>query len=75
MFVGTAASLILIYLSPTIQVGLLGRADAPFPLRNPALISMPLAFLVAIVVSWLQPEPESERGFDEVARRVHLGEH
>jgi cation/acetate symporter len=71
---GTVASLVLIYFSPTIQVGLLGAESAPFPLRNPALVSMPLAFLVAIVVSLAAPEPEAERGFDQLAERVLLGE-
>jgi cation/acetate symporter len=71
---GTVASLLLIYFSPTIQVGLLGAASAPFPLRNPALVSMPLAFLVAVVVSLAAPEPEAQRGFDQLAERVLLGE-
>ena len=33
MITGTVASLVLIYFSPTIQVGLLGAESAPFPLR------------------------------------------
>ena len=74
MVTGTVASLVLIYLSPTIQVGLLGAADAPFPLRNPGLVSMPLSFLVAIVVSLARPEAEAERRFEEVAHRAILGE-
>ena len=71
---GTVSSLVLIYYSPTVQVSLLGAADAPFPLRNPALVSMPLAFLVAIVVSLATPEAESERGYEELATRALLGE-
>jgi cation/acetate symporter len=71
---GTLASLVLIYFSPTIQIGLLGAATAPFPLRNPALVSMPLAFAVAVAVSLAAPEPSSERGFDDLAERVLLGE-
>ena len=73
MVSGTLASLVLIYLSPTIQVGLLGEASAPFPLRNPGLVSMPLAFIVAVVVSLASPEPEAERRFEEVAHRAILG--
>jgi cation/acetate symporter len=72
--VGTVSSLVLIYFSPTIQVSLLGAEEALFPLRNPALVSMPLAFVVAVVVSLAAPEPESERGFDDLAHRVLLGE-
>ncbi len=35
MLVGTASSLILIYLSPTIQIDVLKNTTAWFPLRNP----------------------------------------
>ena len=35
MLVGTASSLLLIYLSPTIQIDVLKNTTAWFPLRNP----------------------------------------
>jgi cation/acetate symporter len=73
MLVGTVSALLLIYLSPTIQVGVLGRTSAPFPLRNPGIITIPLAFLVGMVVSWLAPEREAEQAFAEMEHRVHLG--
>jgi cation/acetate symporter len=73
MLVGTASALVLIYLSPTIQVGILGHATAPFPLKNPGLVTIPLAFLVGVVVSLLFPEAEAEQRFAEVESRVHLG--
>ena len=73
MMTGTVASLVLICLSPTIQIGILGEATAPFPLRNPGLVSMPLSFAVAIVVALASPEPEAERRFDEVAQRAIIG--
>lgn len=73
MIAGTLASLVLIYLSPTIQVSVLGHDSAPFPLKNPGLVSIPLAFAVGMVVSLLTPEPEASQGFDEMQRRVHLG--
>ena len=34
---------------------------ALFPLKNPGLITMPLSFLVGVVVSLLLPEPEAPR--------------
>jgi cation/acetate symporter len=71
MLAGTASSLILIYLSPTIQVDILKNAAASFPLRNPGLVSIPLSFAVAIVVATLWPEPEAEARFAEVEHRVH----
>ena len=49
------------------------RSSAPFPLRNPGLVSIPLAFAVAIVVAVLFPEPEAEARFAEVEQRVHVG--
>ena len=73
MIAGTLSALVLIFLSPTIQVGVLGHASAPFPLKNPGLVTIPLAFLVAIVVSLLAPEREASERFPEVQRRVHLG--
>ncbi len=56
MVVGTTATLALIWLSPTIQMDVLGRSDAWFPLKNPALITIPLSFAVGIVVSLLSVE-------------------
>jgi cation/acetate symporter len=73
MLIGTFASLILIYLSPTIQVDILGNAAGAFPLRNPGLVAIPLSFAVAIVVALLWPEPAAAAGFAEVERRVHVG--
>ena len=73
MLAGTFASLALIYLSPTIQIDILKNTSAAFPLRNPGLVSIPLAFLLAIVVALLWPEPEAEAGFARVEQRVHVG--
>jgi cation/acetate symporter len=73
MLVGTFSSLLLIYFSPTIQVTILKHASAPFPLKNPGLISIPLAFLVAIVISWLTHESSSQQRFVEMENRIHFG--
>jgi cation/acetate symporter len=73
ILVGAISALVLIYISPTIQVDVLGHEDAPFPLTNPALISMPLAFAVGILVSLLKPEPAAAAKFIEAERRIHLG--
>jgi cation/acetate symporter len=71
MLAGTASSLALIYLSPTIQVDVLKNPAALIPLRNPGLISIPLSFAVAIAVAMLWPEPEAEQRFTEVEQRIH----
>jgi len=73
MVLGTVSTLVLIYLSPTLQVDVLKHETAWFPLRNPALVTMPLSFLAGIVVSLLTANPEEAQGFDGVARRMHLG--
>jgi cation/acetate symporter len=73
MLAGTGASLLLIYFSPTIQIDVLRNATAPFPLRNPGLLSIPLAFIVAIAVARLWPEKEAHVKFAEVERRIHVG--
>ena len=73
MLVGTASSLILIYLSPTIQIDILKNSEAWFPLRNPGLVTIPLSFVVAVGVSLLWPVPLEEQRFRLAARRLHLG--
>jgi cation/acetate symporter len=73
MLTGTASALLLIYLSPTIQMDILGHAAAIFPLKNPGLVTIPLAFATAIVLSLLFPEPEAAAKFTEMQRRVLLG--
>ena len=73
MIVGTLSALILIFLSPTIQIELLGKTSAPFPLKNPGLVTIPLSFAVGIVVSKLFPEAAAGSAFDAMQRRLHLG--
>jgi cation/acetate symporter len=75
MLVGTMSALLLIYLSPTIQVGILGRPTAPFPLTNPGLITIPLSFATGIVVSLLTREPDAVARFEALEHQLHLGEH
>ena len=73
MVLGTAATLTLIYLSPTIQVDILKHDSAPFPLRNPALITIPLSFAIAIVVSLLTNNAGEQAGYGRVERQMHTG--
>jgi cation/acetate symporter len=74
MVLGTASTLLLIYFSPTLQIDVLKNAEAWFPLRNPALVTMPLSFLSGILVSLLWPRAAESAGFDAVSRRMHLGQ-
>lgn len=73
MLTGTVTTVVLIALSPAIQVDILGRETAIFPLRNPGIVTIPLSFLIAIAVSLLRPVAEEEARFLQAERRLHLG--
>jgi cation/acetate symporter len=73
MVTGTVSAILLIALSPTVMVDLLHYPSAIFPLKNPALVTMPLSFLVGIVVSLLRPEAAASDKFAATERRMHLG--
>jgi cation/acetate symporter len=73
MITGAVSALLLIYFSPTVQVSILKHATAPFPLKNPGLVTIPLAFLVGIAVSLLAPEKDADEAFPPMQHRVHLG--
>jgi cation/acetate symporter len=73
IIVGSVSATLLIILSPTVWVDVFKYAAPVFPLRNPAIVSMPLAFLTAILVSLAQPEPEARRRFEEEKLRTYLG--
>jgi cation/acetate symporter len=73
MVTGTVSTLTLIWLSPTIQMDILHHDAAWFPLRNPGIVTIPLAFAVAILVSVLRPVPSEARRFAELEHRLHVG--
>jgi cation/acetate symporter len=73
MVIGTFATLLLIYLSPTIQVDLLHHTGAWFPLKNPALVTIPLSFAVGVLVSLATRDDVVSAGFAAAERRMHVG--
>jgi cation/acetate symporter len=73
LVVGTSATLVLIWLSPTVQVDVLGGTEAWFPLKNPALVTIPLSFAVGVLASRLTPEPAAAARFRALERQLHLG--
>ena len=73
MVVGTTATLVLIYLSPVIQVDILGHAGAWFPLKNPAVITIPGSFLVGIVVSLLTSDAAAREQYEGNVREMIEG--
>jgi cation/acetate symporter len=73
MWVGTLSTVVLIWLSPTLQIDVLGGESAWFPLRNPAVITIPLAFFVGWAVSLATAEAGVVERFARIARQMHLG--
>lgn len=70
---GAFLSVVLIVLSPTVWVDLLHEPHAIFPLRNPAIVSMPASFLCGMIASFLTREPRAEALFDDEKLRTYLG--
>jgi cation/acetate symporter len=58
---GLISAVVLVILSPAVWKAVLGNPTAIFPYDHPALISMPLAFLIAYVVSKLDRSAEAAR--------------
>ncbi|HLM65913.1 MAG TPA: cation acetate symporter, partial [Longimicrobium sp.] len=81
MLVGLISSVVLIVLSPAVM-GVdpptaasrhLIQAAAIFPLDNPAIVSVPLGFLAAILGSLLSRDPVSEAAYSELNVRANTG--
>ena len=75
ILVGTTAALVLIYVSPTVQIDILKNdpSSVLFGLKNPAIVSIPLSILAGVIVSLLKPEKAASERFSEVEQRVHFG--
>jgi cation/acetate symporter len=54
-------------------VDILHHDGAWFPLKNPALVTMPLSFLAGALVSLLTPDAASAEQFTARERDMHLG--
>lgn len=73
MVFGTFVTVGLIALSPVIQVDMLHHDAAWFPLKNPAIVTIPGSFLVGIVVSLLTRDDGASHGFDEMVSAMTSG--
>ncbi len=73
ILVGTAVSAGMIILSPTVWVDVLKNPAPIIALRNPAIISMTLAFLSGWLVSLATQEKEAEAKFTDQKLRTYLG--
>ena len=70
---GAFTSVGLIVLSPTVWVDILKNSAAIFPLRNPAIVSMTVAFVAGVAGSLTTVESRAESLFDDEKLRVYLG--
>lgn len=69
MLVGTGTAVALVVLGPSVM-----GANALFPLANPGIVSVPVGFLTAVVVTLLTaPDKELEEKFTELAVRAQTG--
>src|SRR5512143_1622447 len=73
MLVGTVSTLVLIWLSPTVQVDVLKHPTAWFPLKNPALVTIPLSFAVGILASLIAARTHEAEAYGRMERQKHLG--
>ena len=60
-FTGLALAVVLIVLGPTVWVSVLGNAEAVFPYKNPAIFSIPAAFIVSWIVSLLDKSEQAKK--------------
>ena len=67
LLVGLLSSIVLILVSPDFM------KDAWFPLKNPAIVSIPLGFLGAFLGTFLSREPSAENLFAELKVRANTG--
>ena len=79
ILIGAGVSVLLIILSPTVQIDILHRSPEEFaqlwwcfPLKNPGLFSIPLSFAVGIAVSLFRPEAEAHKKFTEMQQALAL---
>ncbi|SFW97966.1 cation/acetate symporter [Thermoactinomyces sp. DSM 45891] len=68
MLTGLLSSIILVIISPNVM-----GAGAIFPLKNPALLSVPLGFIGAILGTLLSKDTMSEESYTELYVRANTG--
>ena len=56
-----------------IMVDVMGASAPLFPLKNPAIITIPLGFAAGILVSMLAPEKAAREAYDAKERRMIMG--
>lgn len=79
MLSGATAAVVMIVLSPTIQVEVLHKALVDVEnqwwfvsLRNPSIVSVPFAFFISWAVSVMRPQTVEQQGFERMQRVLDL---
>jgi len=73
ILVGAVGSTAMIVLSRTVWVDVFHFASPVFPMKNPAILSMSLAFLTGWLVSIAAPETKAQERFEDEKVRTYLG--
>jgi cation/acetate symporter len=73
ILIGSVSATVFIILSPTVWVDVFNFKEAIFPLKNPAIISMPLSFICGIIASYIWPDKEAEQKYEDEKLRMYLG--
>ncbi len=71
--VGLLLAIGLIVLGPDVWVKVFEYKKPIFPLENPAIVSIPAAFLAGIVASILKPDPVAQAKFEDEKLRTYAG--
>lgn len=70
---GLFLSVGLICLSPTVMVDIFKYQEAISPLKNPAIISLPAAFISGYIVSLMTPDRRAQDMFEDEKLRTYIG--
>ena len=73
MWIGALSAIGLIVISPAVWVDVLHHPAAIFPLRSPGLVTIPLSFVVAFLVSLVAPEREAQLRYENSQSLAPLG--
>ncbi len=73
MLTGLIGALALLWLSPLVQVQILGKASGVVDLGSPAIVTVPLAFLVTVVVSKMGRSAIAQERFVEIEAAAGAG--
>jgi cation/acetate symporter len=71
--VGLVLAIGLIVLGPDVWVKVFKKPEAIFPLGNPAIVSIPAAFLSGILASLCCPDPVAQAKFEDEKLRTYAG--